>query len=466
MSYSLLSKNNITQYLATAIFSTCLALLLYCVPRSNFIFTCLLFAILFACYYFFVKKPALFSLKYCIMLAIVFRLIAVFCLPHLSDDYFRFIWDGKVFLNHTSPFAYTPGQYIAIHNDAEFNFLYKNLITESQEAFTAYPAVLQYIFGAAVFCFPKSIFGAVVIMKLFLFIAECFTIYGLYIFCKFKKLPVRNILWYALNPLIIAELTGNVHFEALLICFLVFCFYFLHKNNLWLTAFFWALAINTKLLPLMLAPLLLMYTGLWRFTKMALVACIVLVLTSIPFINTSLLAHLSDSVGKYYSLFEFNGSFYYLAARTAELFTDEDYTQWIATVLGFISFACILFISFFNFKKDAFLNKALFIFYVYFLCAAMVHPWYVSTIVMLSVFSRYKFAVVFSMLIPLSYFPYWLPEYNENMYIILAEYSLLFAFTFYELKMKTGTKNNFLNGISSFTLQKKNPVTDKNRMGL
>lgn len=272
-------------------------------------------------------------------------------------------------------------------------------------------------------------------MKLFIFSAECFTLYGLYLFSKLKQLPVRNILWYALNPLIIAELTGNVHFEALLICFLVFCFYFLEKDKIILTALFWSLAINTKLLPLMLAPLLLMYLGFWRFVKLGFLTALILIVTSIPLIDKQFLSHLGDSVGKYYNLFEFNASFYYLAARTSELFSPVDHTQQIAAALGIISFVGILFISFYKFTKDAFLKRVLWIFFIYFLCAAMVHPWYISTMVMLSVFSRYKFPIVFSLLIPLSYFPYWLKEYDENMYVILLEYSLLSVYLFYECKL-------------------------------
>ena len=421
-------------YILPGIFIMAIVVLLYFVPRSNFFFTYTLFIISFVCYYFILKQSAILSIRFCIGLAISLRLIAVFNLPALSDDYFRFIWDGKMFLHHINPFAYTPKEYLAIHPDTQLSFLYNNLIPESQESYTIYPAVLQYIFATAAFLFPKSPYGAAVIMKLFIFAAESFTIYGLFLFSRLKQIPVRNILWYALNPLIIVELTGNVHFEALLICFLLFCFYFLQKDKIILTALFWALAINTKLLPLMLAPLLLMYVGFWRFVKLGLLTGLILVISSIPLIDNQLLSHLGDSVGKYYNLFEFNASFYYLAARTSELFSPVDHTQEIAAALGIISFVGILFISFYKFRKDAFLDRVLWIFFIYFLCAAMVHPWYISTMVMLSVFSRYKFPVVFSFLIPLSYFPYWLKEYDENMYVILLEYSLLFAFMLFEWK--------------------------------
>ena len=425
-------------YVIPGIFIIGVIVLLYFVPRFDFFFTYILFTFLFICYYFIVRRPELFSLRFCIGLAIIARLLAIFSLPVLSDDYFRFIWDGKMFLQHINPFAFTPKEYLSIHDDTALHFLYNNLIPESQESYTVYPAVLQYIFATSAYFFPKSPYGAAVVMKVFIFGAECFTIWGLYLFTKLKKMPVRNILWYALNPLVIIELTGNVHFEALLICFLLFTFYFLENNKIILPALFWALAINTKLLPLMLAPLILMYLGFWRFVKLGIFMSVILVVSSIPLIDKQLLSHLGDSVGRFYNLFEFNASFYYLAARISELFSSNDHTQEIAVTLGIISFVGILCISFYKFKKEVFIEKALWIFFLYFLCATMVHPWYISTLVMLSVFTRYKFPIIFSLLIPLSYFPYGLKVYDENMYIILLEYFLLFAFVLYEWKKTKG----------------------------
>ena len=414
--------------------------LLYFIPRSNFFATYLSFLLLFAAYYFIIKEDQLFSLQFCIGLAVTVRLFAVFSLPALSDDYFRFIWDGKIFLHHVNPFAFTPTEYLSTNTDSQLQFLYKNLIPESQEAYTIYPAVLQFIFALAVKLFPANPYGAAVVMKLFIFFAECFTLYGLLLLAKLKKLPSRNMLWYALNPMVIVELTGNVHFEALMICFLVFTFYFLEKNNIVLTALFWALAICSKILPVMLAPVFLMYLGFWRFLQTGLLAVAFVSILFIPLIDHQLLAHLGDSVSKYYSLFEFNGSFYYLFVGISKLFSDNDYSAQIAAILGAAAFVSILIISFVRFKKERLVEKALWIFFIYFLSAAMVHPWYITTLVALSVFSKYKFPVVFSLLILLSYFTYWLKVYDESRWVILLEYSLLWVYVLYEWKVNKPVK--------------------------
>ena len=131
--------SNDIKYLTASLLITLTAayiILLYFVPRSNFPVTYALFLFLFIIYYYLVKKTDLFSLRNCLILAVVLRLIALFSLPVLTDDYFRFIWDGKLFLNHVNPFSYTPKQYLASHSDLQLHYLYNHLIFESQDAFT------------------------------------------------------------------------------------------------------------------------------------------------------------------------------------------------------------------------------------------------------------------------------------------------------------------------------------------
>lgn len=440
-----LSQNKYLQRVIVMVLTTvAYVTLLYFTPRSNFYITYALFVFLFFLYFYTLKNEKIFSLSFCICLGIGLRLIAVFSMPVLSDDYFRFIWDGKMMLQHINPFQYLPSEVIASHHDPYLQYLYNNLIEESQQAYSVYPATLQYVFGFAVYLFPKNIYAAVVVMKLIIFTAECFTIFGLYLLLRAKKMPLRNICICALNPLIIAELVGNIHFEGLLICFLIFTFYFLEKNKILAVALFWALAINTKLLPLMLAPLFMMYLGFWRFVKTGIVTTIIVIVMFLPFIDQQLLPNLSDTVGKFYNLFEFNASLYYLFVKLTSLFTDGDYSQTIAMLLGAVSMIGILFISFKNFTKEKFYEKALWIFFIYFLSAAMVQPWYISTMIMLCIFSRFKFPLVFSLLVLLSYYPYLLKVYDENMFVIFLEYSLLFIFMIYEYRqVKKG--RSFLN---------------------
>ncbi len=406
-------------------------LLLYSIPRSNFISTFSSFFSLFVLYFSVIKHSEIFSLKVCLVLAFCIRMIALFNVPSLSDDYFRFIWDGQMFDHQISPFAFTPDDYMKLHPDKFLQILHDNM--NSAEYYSVYPPVLQYIFAVAVKLAPSNIYGAEIVMKFFILCAECLTALILYKYCSYKKMNVRNILWYLLNPLVVVELIGNIHFEAFLILGLVGTFYFLEKNRLWPAALWWAVAICSKFLPLMLAPLFLCYLGLRRCLLFGAAALLFSLLLFLPFMDHSLI-NIQYSISKFYDLFEFNAAFYYAIKWGFSFFSDYDFSDSIAKSLGYVSFILIMGISFFRFKKDKLLVRAMLIFFIYFLTTTMVHPWYVTTLIIFSVFKKFKFPVIFSMMIPLSYYPYSLKVFNENYLIIFFEYAVVMIYFLWEAK--------------------------------
>ncbi|RDC62805.1 hypothetical protein [Adhaeribacter pallidiroseus] len=68
------------------------------------------------------------------------------------------------------------------------------------------------------------------------------------------------------------------------------------------------------------------------------------------------------------------------------------------------------------------------------------HPWYLTTLVALSVLTFYRYALVWSGLAVLSYATYQTASYHENLYLTALEYSLVFGWLIYEYKKQKNLK--------------------------
>ncbi|MGD0855131.1 MAG: hypothetical protein ABSA18_04935, partial [Dehalococcoidia bacterium] len=81
----------------------------YFTVRTNFLQVFSLFLILFALYALVIwRKPFVKNIWLALGLAVLFRLVLLFMTPNLTDDYFRFIWDGLFVANGSNPYLTMP----------------------------------------------------------------------------------------------------------------------------------------------------------------------------------------------------------------------------------------------------------------------------------------------------------------------------------------------------------------------
>jgi hypothetical protein len=86
----------------------------------------------------------------------------------------------------------------------------------------------------------------------------------------------------------------------------------------------------------------------------------------------------------------------------------------------------------------------LLVFTFYLLLSTTVHPWYIATILILSVFTNYKFPVVWSFIVILSYLAYLQidkADKSENLWIIAIEYIVVFSVFLFELLKRKPIEN-------------------------
>ncbi|MCG8699196.1 MAG: hypothetical protein MI922_14170, partial [Bacteroidales bacterium] len=356
---------------------------------------------------------------------------------NLSDDYFRFIWDGQLIANNISPFSLLP-PVIAENESIQFplkDYLYLHLNSLQRSNYSCYTPLNMVFFYIPTVLFPKSALAAVIGMRVIIILAEIGTILlGKKILQKLH-LPVQNIMLYAFNPLIIIELTGNLHFEAVMIFLLVVAIYLLICEKVWQSAIFMGLAISIKLVPVILLPVLFRKLKLSKWMLYSLLTGVVVITLLSPIVFSEGLYGFQKSIALYFKTFEFNASMYYIARYIGFKITGYNIIAVAGPMLTAIAAVLILVISFVRRNESITILLASFtiVYALFYILTTTVHPWYLTTLVALSVFSRYRFPIVWSMVVCLSYFTYSQPGFKEDTWILLIEYATVLGYAIYEI---------------------------------
>lgn len=412
----------------------------YIVPRTNFIVLIALVALLFTGYAVMAAKDfARLYFKQLLWLAILCRLIFLFAIPSLSDDYFRFIWDGALTSHGINPYLYLPDAVSQLHGQPLPAFLNQMKAgMNSLPYYSPYPPVLQFIFFAMVKLGGFNVMGNVLVLRLFALLAECgIMMLAIKLLAHFKMERGR-VLWYALNPLVIIELTGNLHGEVIMIFFMLLAIYLIIKNEFIFSAVVMGLAVSTKLLPLIFLPAIIYFLGRRRGIIYMFVMLSIVAVSFFPFFNAVFIQHMAQSIGYYFQKFEFNASIYYILRWMGYDVTGFNLIYFIGKALPVFAAAFIVWVTLYKDINNAqvFIERLLLSLLVYYGFSLIVHPWYISVLVVLSIFTRYKFAFIWSGLIMLTYSTYLQKPYHEILWVTALEYIGLGTVLYFEIYKK------------------------------
>ncbi len=432
----------------------------YSLERTEFNKLITLWFSLFGCFYLLIKSKQI-SFKTLVAIAIIFRLIFLFTTPNLSQDFYRFIWDGRMLFEGLNPYLSLPENFIheGLSPVDKGSTLYHGMGELNGSHYTNYPPLNQLCFFIAALFSNKSIFGSIIVLRLIIILADIGILYFGKKLLERLQLPVKNIFLYILNPFIIIEMTGNLHFEPVMLFFLIFGMYKLHQQKWVLAAILIACSVSVKLIPLLFLPLffqwfvnnpfnlvknykampvkslskahkilkLISFYGLIFITN---------ILFFLPFYSSKLIANYSNSVGLWFRNFEFNASFYYIFREIGYLFRGYNEIAIIGTITPMLTITILIILAFHRKNKSLkqLFTTMLFGLCFYYFTTTTVHPWYLATPIILSIFTKYRFPIIWSLVIILSYQAYANIPWKENLWLISVEYLVVFCFFFYEIK--------------------------------
>jgi len=147
-----------------------------------------------------------------LIFAALFRISILFSPPYLSDDLYRYVWDGRVQSAGINPYRYIPADesLVKLRDDK----IYPN-INRREYARTIYPPVAE-----GVFLLITRISESVTWMKAAMVGFEAIAVWALIQLLVSFGFARQRVLIYAWHPLVVWEFAGSGHLDAMVIAFI------------------------------------------------------------------------------------------------------------------------------------------------------------------------------------------------------------------------------------------------------
>jgi hypothetical protein len=247
-------------------------------------------------------------------------------IPTLSDDLFRYLWDGHVQLNGINPFIYPPSAPELITLRTQWHAYINH-----PDISTIYPPLSQMLFlcAALISQHPAA-------MKFLLAASVAAAAWMVVDMLRRRGEPAIRVVWLLWNPLVIIETARAGHIDAFAALFVVTALWLIERGRevgAW-TAL--AAGMMAKLYPVLLLPVLWLHRvernlrgqrG-WRGLRGPLAFAMVCVLLTLPYIGAS--ERLFVGLGAYSGGWRHNETVF---AMLAWMMPDERFMVWLTPIL-------------------------------------------------------------------------------------------------------------------------------------
>jgi hypothetical protein len=315
------------------------------------------------------------------------RLLLLPAAPSLSEDVYRYLWDGRLVAHGVNPFPHAPSDpALGSFHDAMLDRL------NHADVPTIYPPAAQLLFGAVARIDPTPF-----AWKLVLLLLEAALWIALRSMLRRRGLASERILLFAWNPLVILESYGSGHLDLATAAFLVLALALDEARRPVSAGIAFALSALCKYTPILLVPCFLRRRA---FVLLG-VAMLAAALLFAPFAGAG--RSLWTGLEIYVRHWEFNGSLFPLVR---DVTGSKETAKWIlAGCLGVFAIAASL-------RSSSLAGAAAALYTAYLVASPTVFPWYLVPLVALLPLVPNAGALAFSGLVALSYLS--LSTYRET----------------------------------------------------
>jgi alpha-1,6-mannosyltransferase len=309
--------------------------------------------------------------------AIGLRLALVGATPMLSEDVYRYVWDGWVSRNGLNPFAYPP----AAPDLTAFRTEWWDLINHPAVP-TIYPPGAQMLFLGLAVIGPGWL-----IFKLAWLVADLLVAWLLSRLAEKGSGRRLTLFLYLWSPLVLVEVAWSGHFESVGIAAMLGAI-LMARRKAWVGGALLGLGAAIKFAPLAAVPALARKRGIVA----GLLALAVPALLYIPYMSVGW--RMFDGLRTYADIWQFNAGFYGVLSA---LPGPDDLGRWIGA-------ASVISVAFYAAFRRWGLGRTLYwTIGAGLLVSPTIHPWYVLWVLPLACLYRGTGWIVFSSTVFLAY---------------------------------------------------------------
>ena len=391
-----------------------------------------------------------------IIFAILFRLTLLFTTPSLSDDIYRYVWDGRVADSGINPYLYAPeAEQLSHLRDSR---IYPNI--NHKEIPTVYPPVSQLVYRGI-----AALGGGVSEFKAAFVILDLLNILLLVLITQALRINMMRVLIYAWNPLIIVEFAHSGHADVIGVFLMLLALWLMVEGRLVWGNIALALSFLTKFVSGLFLPIFMTWR---RDNKMMapLWFLIVVALLYLPYAEIG--SRLFTGLAVYSDKWAFNNSAFGLINSGFRAVLDADWLhrlgkqpdspfgsmlRWMISdneaslklskgvvvtsfLTAFLYYLMRLRRDFMAQGQQWFFRLGLILFGLFVILNPTVHPWYLTWIVPFLVVHPNRAWLLLTGLVGLSYWvlnEYWMTGiWQEQQWVKYAEYLPFYTFLGYD----------------------------------